>query len=251
VRIIPQIGTYVYASSKNALYWNLFLASDATIRLANGGKVKVRQTNNGYPWRGDGLVLSLDPGAPRRFDVKVRIPGWARGRCVPSGLYAQVNPASQGEVSLAVNGKPVALAVERGYATISRTWKPGDRIELSLGTVPRLVRADARVAADVGRLAVERGPVVYCAEGVDNGGRVLDKCIDEAGFRDGAGVRESSVDICGLALPAICVPAVSRTQSEGAAADSPATLTLVPYFAWSHRGAGEMQTWISAAPASR
>ena len=240
VRIIPQLGTYAYATAGDTLYWNLFMASDATLRLA-GGDVKVRQTNRGYPWRGDGLALEVDPGAPRAFAVKVRIPGWARGACVPTKLYEQVNPASLDEVSLAVNGQPVALALDKGYATISRTWTRGDRIELSLKMTPRFVRADARVAEDVGRLAVERGPVVYCAEGIDNGGHVLNTYINGC---DASRATETTVTICGQAIPAIRLPATARTRGVRAVTETPATLTLVPYFAWSHRGAGEMQTWL-------
>ena len=245
VRIIPQLGTYAYATAGDTLYWNLFMASDATLRL-KGGDVKVRQTNNGYPWRGDGLALEIDPGAPRAFAVKVRIPGWARGACVPTKLYEQVNPASLDEVSLAVNGQPVALALDKGYATISRTWTRGDRIELSLKMTPRFVRADARVAEDVGRLAVERGPVVYCAEGVDNGGHVLNKYIPGSRIMESRhlGGDTTNVTICGLSLPAIRLPATARTRGVRAVAEAPATLTLVPNFAWSHRGAGEMQTWL-------
>jgi len=240
VRIIPQLGTYAYATAGDVLYWNLFMASDATLRLA-GGDVKVRQTNNGYPWRGDGLTLAIDPGAPRAFTVNVRIPGWARGACVPTKLYEQVNPASLAEVSLTVNGKPVALALDKGYATISRTWARGDRIELSLKMTPRFVRADMRVADDVGRLAVERGPVVYCAEGIDNGGHVLNKYLDVS---DASCAEEADIAICGLHVPAIRLPAMARTRGMRAVTEVPTTLTLVPYFAWSHRDAGEMQTWL-------
>ncbi|MBO7688861.1 MAG: glycoside hydrolase family 127 protein, partial [Kiritimatiellae bacterium] len=257
VRIVPQLGTYVYAASGDTLYWNLFAASDAKLHLA-GGDVKVRQTNNGYPWRGDGLVLEVDPGTRRAFTVKVRIPGWARGECVPSSLYTHVNPGSLDEVSLTINGQPVAIALDKGYATVTRTWAPGDRIELALKMTPRFVRADSRVEDDIGRLAVERGPVVYCAEGVDNGGHVLNKYIQESRHLGGERSKlrpsrveflaETNVTICGTAFPAIRLPVTARTRGVRAVAETPATLTLVPYLAWSHRGAGEMQTWLPTEP---
>ena len=123
-----------------------------------------------------------------------------------------------------VNGAPFAVRPQKGYCVIDRAWKAGDTVEIAMNMPVRRVKAHENVKADRGRLAVERGPVVYCAEGADNGGKAF-----EARLPADAAFADASVAIGGTAFPAL-------KASNG--------LVLIPYFAWCHRGAGEMQTWF-------
>ena len=160
----------------------------------------------------------------QRFALNIRIPGWCVGRPVPSDLYVQVVPGTAADFSVKVNGEAVATdAPQKGYCVIDRAWKAGDVVEITMAMPVRRIRAHVKVEADRGRLAVERGPVVYCAEGADNGGKAFDATLSaDASFAD------ATVNVNGATFPAL------RSGS----------LTLIPYFAWCHRGAGEMQTWF-------
>ena len=231
VRFIPQIASFAYATRGDVAYWNLFIETDAKLKLSSGSVRLVQKTE--YPWNG-ASVLEVEPARDgQRFALKVRVPGWAVGRPVPSDLYSQTVPASEGDVAVAVNGAAVPLTLDKGYCTIDRAWRKGDRVEVTMAMPVKRIRAHEKVAADKGRLAVERGPVLYCAEGVDNGGKAFDVRISaDASFAD------ADVDVLGNRLPALTTDAA---RVDGAAVK----LTLIPYFSWCHRGAGEMQTWFA------
>ena len=180
VRFIPQIVQFAYATRDDAAYVNLFVESDATLKL-KGGEVKLSQKTD-YPWDGKvGITVmpspNLQTSKPLNFQLAVRIPGWCVGRPVPSDLYTQVVPGTPADFSVKVNGKTVKVAPVKGYCVIEREWKKGDVVEVAMNMPVRRIKAHDKVASDRGRLAVERGPVVYCAEGVDNGGRALDKVL--------------------------------------------------------------------------
>ena len=237
VRFIPQIAEFAYATRGDAAYVNLFLASDARLNLA-GGDVKISQKTD-YPWQGLSRLEVTPAQDGRRFTLNVRIPGWCVGRPVPSDLYVQVEPGTAADFAVTVNGAPVDTTPRKGYCAIDRAWKAGDVVEVRMNMPVRRIRAHASVADDRGRLAVERGPILYCAEGADNGGRVLDKVIaPDAAFT------LTTVSICGNSYPALDVPSTKVHRGLRTLGESPRTLRLVPYFAWCHRGAGEMQTFF-------
>ena len=222
---IPQIVRFAYATRGDAAYVNLFVDSDARLALA-GGEVRLSQRTE-YPWSG-AVKITVDDIKLQtsNFKLNVRIPGWCVGRPVPSDLYTQVSPGSLEDFSVKVNGAPFAVRPQKGYCVIDRAWKTGDTVEIAMNMPVRRVKAHENVKDDRGRLAVERGPVVYCAEGADNGGKAFEATLPaDAAFAD------ASVAIGGTAFPAL-------RASNG--------LVLVPYFAWCHRGAGEMQTWFPA-----
>jgi DUF1680 family protein len=233
-RFLPSIPDYVYATrGGDALYVNLFVASHASFDLGHG-HLSVSQSTD-YPWDGH-VELGVDPDQPLSFEMRIRIPGWARGEPVPSGLYRYLDGHRSAAV-LKVDGKPVPIALDHGYAVIAREWKRGDRVVLELPmAIPRVAAAD-RVEADRGRVALERGPLVYCAEGVDNGGSVLDLVLPddakiEARPRPGL-------------LGGITVLETTARAPGGAAKP----LLAVPYYVWSNRGPGEMAVWFPRAPA--
>ena len=243
VRFIPQIAEFAYATEENAAFVNLFIASDVKLALVSGTVGLAQRTD--YPWKGTSAIAVTPERDGQPFALKVRIPGWATGRPVPSDLYRQTKPASFGEVSLKVNGLSVNAAPVNGYCSVSRAWRAGDVVEVAFPMPVKRIAADDRVAADRGRLAVERGPIVYCAEGVDNDGDVMSKVVAaDATFAD------TTCDVCGQTFPALTVPArkvrcgIARTVLGDAC-----TLRLVPYFAWDHRQPGNaLQTWLPAVP---
>ena len=227
-RFLPSLPDYVYATRGASVYVNLFVASEASFDL-DGGRVTLAQAT-GYPWDGR-VTLRVTPDRPRAFEIHVRVPGWARDQPVPSALYRYV-ASSPGAPKLAVNGEPVPIAPAKGYAVLARTWKPGDVVTLDLPMEPRRVVADDRVADDRGRVALERGPIVYCAEGADNGGSVLGLALAD----DAAVQAKPRPDL----LKGLTVLETTAHAADGTARP----LVAIPYYAWSHRGPGEMAVWL-------
>ena len=242
-RFVPSVGGMMYARRGNAVYVNLFANSRARIDL--GGRTVALLQETRYPW--DSRVrIVVEPARAHTFTLKLRIPGWARGKPVPSRLYRYLGkPETRVEVK--VNGKPLALELEKGYVSISRQWRKGDTIDLNLPMPVRRVISHRRVKADDGRVALERGPIVYCAEAIDNGRYVRNLVVpDDAPLHaDCAG------DFLG-GLAAIRGRVARRTPSDGDADEIPtqvAEFTAIPYYAWAHRGEGEMAVWLPRDPA--
>ncbi len=264
-RFLPSVPGYVYATKgADAVYVNLFIAGEAKIDL--GGKAVVLKQATCYPW--DGAVeLTVEPEKKTEFTLYVRIPGWARNEPVPTDLYGY---AGHGDamISLRVNGKAVALDMDKGFARIRRTWKKGDRVDVAFPMDARRVTAHAAVKDDAGFVAVERGPLVYCAEAPDNGGRALNIVLPDGAAlhpEKRPGLLGGIVVLEGEALAADPsavtrireaagkdaaaddeeeAPPASRRRLAPAAALKPHPLVLIPYYAWAHRGPGEMSVWL-------
>ena len=236
-RFIPSVPGYVYAVKDNALYVNLFMPNTMTQKVA--GKDVTLTQKTGYPYGGD-IEITVDKTALKKeMALKVRIPGWVRGEAVPSDLYTFADDVKTG-YKVTVNGVPVESALEQGYFTITRKWKKGDQVVVHFDMEPRVVKAHAEVKADEGRIAVQKGPVVYCAEWPDNPGFSVRGTIvnQKPTFR----VRHSD-DLYGL--DKIVTPAQTFSYgADGRVAVRDVELTLIPYYAWCHRGRGEMTVWL-------
>jgi DUF1680 family protein len=238
VRFIPQLAQFTYAQRDAAVYVNLFIASSVALKTPAGDVTLTQKTD--YPWSGD-VRIAVEPAKGNiAFALKLRIPGWAIGKPVPSDLYTQTVPGTLRNVAVSINGQSVPLALDKGYVTIARTWHTGDAVALSFAMPVRRVQANPAVKDDVGRLAVERGPLVFCAEGIDNNGHALDLALPaDAAFAQG------NVSILGHTFVSLTAPALRvTTDLRGRRTTQPVTATLVPYFVWCHRGAGEMQTFF-------
>lgn len=219
VRFMPSLPGYVYACKDKDLFVNLFLTNAADLSV---GRIPVKITQQtGYPWDG-ATTLTLRPKKATSFALRVRIPGWATGQPMPGQLYAYAT-AQIPRYTLTVNDKAAATTMENGYAVLNRTWKPGDRVVLTLDMPVRQVVANANVKADRNRVAIERGPIVYCAEGVDNGGKALERTV----------TAEQSF-----------TPIVVQAKLGGITLLKSGNLTLIPYYAWAHRGPNEMAVWF-------
>ena len=236
-RFIPSVPGYVYAVKDNALYVNLFMPNTMTQKVA--GKDVTLTQRTGYPYD-ENIEISIEKTALKKeMALKVRIPGWVRGEAVPSDLYTFADGVKTG-YTVSVNGVPVESALEQGYFTITRKWKKGDKVVVHFDMEPRVVKAHAEVKADEGRIAVQKGPVVYCAEWPDNPGVSVRGTIvnQKPTFR----VRHSD-DLCGL--DKIITPAQTFSYgADGRVAVRDVELTLIPYYAWCHRGRGEMTVWL-------
>ncbi len=219
VRAMPSLPGWVYAVRDDRLHVGLYVGGKASVRVA-GTEVVLAQATD-YPWDGH-VRLELAPAAPTEFALRARLPGWAGGRPVPSELYRYLDPTADA-VRVLVNGEPFEAALVDGFLDIRREWRAGDVVELTLPMPVRRVLAHDAVEADAGRVAVERGPLVYCAEAADNDGHALDLALAD----DVRLAPERSGGLLG---------GVVVLRGGG--------LTLIPYYAWSHRGPGEMAVWL-------
>lgn len=238
VRLIAQLGDYIYAQNSAELYVNLFVASKAEVQLGET-RVKIAQETP-YPWEGR-VKITVDPEQAGRFALYVRIPGWAQNQPVPSDLYTYVDAAGPSP-TLAVNGSPVKLQLDKGYVRIDRKWKAGDTVELDLPMPVRKVAAHPMVRDDRNRIALERGPLVYCAEGPDNGGSALNLVVPDDAVLKG----EFRPDLLnGVGVVSGEIRAVVRDADGVSTKAVPHNLTAIPYYAWANRGKHEMTVWIA------
>ena len=257
-RFIPSMPGYVYGVRNNNLYVNLFAANTATIAV--GGKsVSLEQTTQ-YPWDGDIAIRVINIGKSKssngkssngQINMLVRIPGWVRNQVVPSDLYSFSDDILSG-YEVTVNGQAVTGELENGYLVISRNWKKGDVVRIHFDMPVRTVIANRHVADDRGRIAVERGPLVYCAEWSDNTGinphHVLLGTPKTSAFilRPSYPVLNSEGNDKPFAVTAITVPAQEAViGTDGRLSVKDVKVTLIPYYAWNHRGAGKMDVWLA------
>ncbi len=243
-RLIPQVPGYMYSHTEDEIYLGLYGSSRTEIPLP-GGDVTIQQISN-YPF--DGRVhLSIDPSTDQRFALKLRIPTWARERFVPGSLYQYVD-ALQPKWTLEVNGEAVDASPAKGFATIDRTWQKGDTVVLVLPMPVRYNKTINQVAANRDRIAVTRGPLVYCAEQADN---PASESINERpdivqrffipNHADPSEVQTDVID--GGSLQGVVRLSVPAMEVIG---DSvrPSKVNLIPYYAWNNRGEDSMIVWM-------
>lgn len=237
-RFLPSMPGYVYAQRGDAIWVNLFVGDTADIKMDNGRTVNLTQETK-YPWEG-AVKMTVNPDQAAKFTIHVRVPGWARNEPVPSDLY-HYQDKSEPPITLKVNGKAVPITLDKGYVNLSRRWKKGDVIDLNLPMPVRRVVADQAVAADRGRIALQRGPIVYTAEWVDNpGGHVRNLMLrDDSPLRTEFDPKllNGVETIHGRALGLAYDDTGKLTKTEQ-------DFTAIPYYAWANRGRGEMLVWI-------
>jgi len=241
-RILTSVPGYFYAAAKDRVYVNLYAQGTGRMKVA-GADLELVQTTE-YPWKGD-IRIEVKPARDAAFTLALRIPGWALSRPVPTDLYAYLDLPPGDGVTLKVNGEDVQLpaGLEKGYALVSRTWKSGDVIELSLPMPVRRVVANEAVEADRGRVAVERGPLVFCAEGPDNGGRVSNLVLP-----DGAALTAEMRPELLNGVVVITGEAEAVSEKAGRIVSEKKAVTLIPYYAWANRGRTEMAVWLARDP---
>jgi uncharacterized protein len=232
-RFLPSLPGYFYAQRGDAVYVNLYAGGTADIKLDDGRKINLTQVTR-YPWDGD-VKITVAPEKKSKFTLAVRIPGWARNDPMPGDLYHFADTNTE-PVTLTVNGKPVKFNVENGYANLSRSWKPGDVVELNLPMPVRRVLANPNVKADVGRVALQRGPIVFCAEWPDNsGGDVLHLTLPDD--------QPLTAQFDPQLLNGVEIIRGHALNSDNLEQE----FTAIPYYAWANRGPGQMIVWLHRA----
>ena len=224
-RLVASVGGYFVSTAPDGIAVHLYGGISTSLEVA-GTRVGLREVSN-YPWSGE-IAIVLEPEAETAFDLKLRIPGWCRG------------------ATATVNGEAVRLAPLNGYATLHRTWKKGDTVRLDLPMPVERIYANPHVVMDIGRVALTRGPLVYCLEEADNPGGTVQRFKLPRGSE--VAVRQSELfdGIVQLTAPASAVDEAEFAPLYRTAPprEKPASLTALPYYLWANRGQGSMVVWI-------
>ncbi len=238
IRFIPSIPGMIYATANDSVFINLFVSSKATVRL-NTSQVELTQ-KTGYPWDGR-IEIAVNPNKESHFTLKLRVPGWANNRPVPGDLYAYIKD-TRSDVILTVNGISIKPAIRNGYVEITRKWKKGDLVGYSLQMRVREVITNEKVEANRNRVALEYGPIVYCAEEIDN-----PLHFDELTISDNTVliVRKKNTLLGGVNTIRGHILASEYDINSGEPKKDPTDFVLIPYYAWSNRGVGRMKVWLN------
>ena len=222
IRFIPAMPGMMYSKSGETIYVNLYAGSNSKIDLEAQGVTIQQQTN--YPW--DGKVnITVEPEQESELTIKFRIPSWARNTPIPGDLYAYVSSSSSTS-SILLNDEKIEAQSGDGYFTISRVWKSGDKVTLDFPMPVQMVKTDEKVEENRGKVSLERGPLVYALEEIDNPGTIDDIQIT---VNDDFQVKPEA-DLLG---------GVYTLNNE--------SLKAIPYYAWSNRGIGKMKVWLDVA----
>jgi len=227
-RLVASVGGYFVSTAPDGIAFHLY--GGISTRLDVGGtEVAVREISN-YPWSGD-IAIEIDPTTEKTFEVKLRVPGWCKG------------------ATAKVNGETVRLTPVNGYVSISRSWKKGDKISLELPMPVERIYANPHVVMDVGRVALTRGPLVYCLEEADNPGGTVQRF--KLPRQSEIAVRQSNL-FDGIIQLTAGGKAVDEAEFKplyrnAPPREAPATLTALPYYLWANRGQGSMVVWIPEA----
>ena len=234
VRFLASMPGYIYAQDKTGgIYVNLYTSSEASFAI--GGKSLSLGVESEMPWGGKSKI-AISAGETVKAAIRLRVPGWARNEPAPGNLYAYTDRVEK-QPRMTINGKTATVVIDKsGYISLERDWKNGDSIEIEFPFGVRKVMADRRVVEDRRRMAVERGPIVYCAEWPDvEGGGALGLLFDARGELKLGESYEGAPMVRGEA----------RSVSNPSAPSKPAG--LIPYYLWANRGAGEMSAWLATA----
>lgn len=224
-RLIPQISGMVYSVTDDDIYCSFYVGTSADVAL-KGGKVKLQQKTD-YPFDGK-ISIAVEPNdKSEKFTLWVRIPSWLNDRFVPGELYSYADGKKVNYV-LTVNGEKVESEAVKGFVPISRKWRKGDVVELDLPMSVRYSKAIEKVEADRNRICVTRGPIVFCAEEVDNNHDVITAFIADANMGKVSVNYFTSGVMAG-------VPYIKQ-QCNTLTSQQPQILKMVPYYAWNNRG---------------
>lgn len=241
-RFIPSVPGYVYGTSGNDIYVNLYGSNDATINLPSGQMVFLNQETD-YPWGGK-VKIDVAPASDEKFTLRLRIPGWSQGEIVPSDLYKIDNPSGR-SAKITVDGKEYKYRVEKGYAVIKHKWTANSVVEMELPMQVNKISANPLVEADKDKLAYSYGPIVYCAEFADNNDPVSSLVVPadaafEVSFRND---ELRGVDVLTTEGSSYKIANPAKTINNGKT-----EVNLIPFYAHAHRGAGEMAVWLWKTP---
>jgi DUF1680 family protein len=238
-RLIPSVPGYIYAIKGRDVYVNLYISGTAALRLDDKEPIQLTQQSN-YPWDGN-IHMTVNTKKPADFSLMLRIPGWARNEAVPGDLYHFFDASAAPKPTLTINGQKVDYETSKGYAVVRRTWKKSDVIDWVLPMDIRRVAANEKVKDDIGKLALQRGPILYCAEWADNDGRTSNLILpDNATLTPvfQAGLLNGVMTLQGNGRAIVIDPSGQQVSTRDQ------KITVIPYYAWANRGKGEMNIWF-------
>ncbi|MBK8881638.1 MAG: glycoside hydrolase family 127 protein [Bacteroidales bacterium] len=243
-RFVPAIPGYIYAVTDDEIYVNLYISNEASFTVGKN-KVSVSQKAD-FPWDGK-VELSVNPEKTGKFDLKLRIPGWARNEAIPGSLY-KYEDQNIDSVKLRINGSLSEIKLTDGYVVLHRKWRTGDKVELELPMPVRKIVADGRIADDRDKMAIQRGPVIYCAEWPDNNsGNILNLILK----KDAHFTTEYIPSLLnGAQVIRTSAYQTKRTLDGQVDTLREEPLTLIPYALWNNRGPGQMEVWLPTATRS-
>ncbi len=241
-RFMASVPGYTYATDGNTVYVNLYVEGNASLNLNNKNVALQQKTN--YPWDGD-VEITVNPLETAIFSLMLRIPGWVGDHPVPSDLYHYVDQANP-TVKLLVNGKEISRKMKNGYAVIEREWKSGDKVSLHLDMPVRRVQAHSQVTYDEGLLSMERGPIVYALESID---QPDDYVFDIVIPRESRISHHYENDLLnGVVVLQGEAYSVKKNKDNGETIEKPFTFKAIPYSTWNNRGRGQLVVWTPETP---
>lgn len=237
-RLVTSIGNYIYGESNDGIWVNLFVGSNTNIKVGNTDVAVKTETN--YPLDGK-VKLDIDPAKKSKFKLFIRVPGWFEDMASPGNLYSFVSRDTKNDLAFTLNGKSVNFTMQDGYAVIENEWKKGDVVEFNFTMTPRKIEASSEVKYDENRIAIQRGPFVYCVEGADNKDGVWNIVVPK-------NVNFTEVNHKILNEPVVALQAQVSSAfptSDGTNIEmQKRTITAIPYYCWANRGANDMQVWL-------
>lgn len=241
-RFMASVPGYVYTTDEHSIYVNLFAAGNASIPL---GKDTIRlNQQTRYPWEGKVTIVVNKIGA-ESFGLKIRIPGWAQNQAVPSDLY-RFTDKNEEKYFISLNGKIKSPKVVNGYAILENNWKNGDVIEVNLPMPVRKIEANKQVSNDNGKLAYQRGPLMYCFEDKDNNnGWMFDALV----LPDEPVVNQFEENMLG-GVVTLSMIGYTVNQTEDSRTVEAVKLKAIPYYSWNNRGTSNMLIWMPVKEAA-
>lgn len=236
-RLVASLGDYVYGVSEKDIYVNLFIGSSTSLTIQDT-KVNLRQITD-YPWNGK-VSLEVTPAKKSSFTLRIRIPGWLKGQAVPGDLY-QFKEMMPVQLSILLNGVSIPYKEEEGYAVIDREWKMGDKITFELPLEIKRVMARPEVKAAKNRVALQRGPLIYCVEGTDNEGKAWNFVLPD---NESIKTNFDEKMLGGIMTLQFNAPTVKISADGLNVSTSKQNITAIPYFSWCNRGQTPMQVWL-------
>lgn len=236
-RLVESLGNYIYAKRNDGIWINLFVGSNTTVEFPKGN-VDVK-LETGYPWNGN-VKLSLSSTKKIKYSLHIRIPGWLKGIPAPGGLYHFTDNKSA-MPTIKINGTLADYTIEKGYAVIEREWKKEDVVDIEMPMEVKKIMARDELKQDKERMALQRGPLIYCFEGADNNGKAWNIVLpaDASFTTEDFAVKNEKVVALTASVPVLNINADGKsvfTETQNVRA--------IPYYTWCNRGSNPMQVWL-------
>jgi DUF1680 family protein len=238
-RLVVSLGDYIYAKNDNGIWVNLFVGSDAVINVGNNDVAVKMETN--YPLDGK-VKLNIDPVKKGKFKLHIRVPGWYQDKVVPGDLYSTVNNGGMNNIfGLVSNSKILNQTNENGYVVLEAEWKKGDVVEINFPMEVKMITAKDSLKQDNSRIAIQRGPLVYCIEGADNDSKAWNVVVPENTVFTATPYKVLDEQVIALQAE---LPVVTVNENGSEVKTEKKKITAIPYYTWDNRGKNEMQVWL-------